>query len=72
MTLIKSPALRRADMSWRMQPGLVWMLSAMLSLDKDPLGFNTIKARMWTASLTFVEYFMGIASFNVNLIITAY
>ena len=51
--------------------GLVRMLSAILSLDREPVGFSWIKARIWTASLTFVEYFMSMSSLNVNLIITA-
>ena len=61
-TLEISPAFRRADMNCRTQPGLVRTLSAMLSLDREPLGFNTIKARMWTASLTLVEYFIVVSS----------
>ena len=31
-----------------------------------------MKARTWTASLTLVEYFIGVPSFDVIFIITAY
>ena len=45
-TLDKSPDLRRADISWRTHPGLVRILSAMLPLEREPVGFNWIKARI--------------------------
>lgn len=45
-TLDKSPDLRSADISWRTHPGLVRILFAMLLLEREPVGFSWIKARI--------------------------
>jgi hypothetical protein len=38
------------------------MLSAILLLEREPFGFSAIKARIWTASLSLVEYFINMSS----------
>ena len=61
LTLVKSPAFLSDDIICLTKAGFVLTLSAMAWLVRLSFAFSAMKERMWTASLTFVEYFMGIA-----------
>ncbi len=61
LTLVKSPAFLSDDIICLTKAGFVLTLSAMAWLVRFSFAFSAMKERMWTASLTFVEYFMGIA-----------